>query len=71
LVVSLPKDALDNLGLAEGADVSVDVDEEKRQIVISPAKPPLAAAGVDEEFARQINQFIEQYRPVLEALAKE
>jgi putative addiction module antidote len=71
IVISLPKDALELLGIAEGSDVSVDLDREKRQIVISPAERPLAVAGVDEEFARLVAEFIEQYRPALDALAKE
>jgi putative addiction module antidote len=71
LVVSLPKDALDYLGLIEGEEVAVDLDREKRQIVITPVEKPLAIAGVDETFARQVAEFIEQYRPALEALAKE
>ena len=68
MVVSLPKDALDFLGLTEGAEVSVELDRERRQIVVAPLKRPLP--GVDETFARQVAEFIEQYRPALEALAK-
>jgi hypothetical protein len=52
-------------------EVAVDLDREKRQIVITPVEKPLAVAGVDENFARQVAEFIEQYRPALEALAKE
>jgi len=37
--------------------------------VISPIKRPLAE-GIDETFAKQIEEFIKEYRPVLEALAK-
>jgi len=70
VVISLPRDALDLLGISEGSDVSVDLDREKRQIVISPIEEPLAVAGVDGEFAHQVAEFIEQYRPALEALAK-
>jgi putative addiction module antidote len=70
-VISLPKDALELLGVSEGSDVSVDLDREKRQIVISPAEDSLAMAGVDEAFAQQVSEFIDQYRPALEALAKE
>ena len=40
------------------------------QIVIAPIETPLANAGVDETFARQVSEFIEQYRHVLEALAE-
>lgn len=70
VVVSLPKDALELLGISEGSDVSIDLDRQKRQIVISPVEEPLAVAGVDEEFARQVSEFIDQYRVALEALAK-
>jgi len=70
VVVSLPKDAIEYLNMEEGTEVNVEVDREKRQIVITPAEPPLAIAGVDPEFAHQITEFIEQYRPALEELAK-
>lgn len=70
VVVSLPKDALELLGISEGSDVSIDLDREKRQVVISPAEEPLAGAGVDEKFGQQVAEFIEQYRPALEALAR-
>ena len=70
MVISLPKDALDLLGISEGSDVSLDLDREKRQIVISPVEGPLAVAGVDETYARQVAAFIDQYRPALESLAK-
>ncbi len=69
VVISLPKDSLEYLGLAEGAEVSVDIDREKRQIVITPVDTPLAAVGVDEAFAQQVADFIQQYRSALEALA--
>jgi putative addiction module antidote len=70
VVISLPKDAMELLGISEGSDVSVDLDRDKRQIVISPAQDPLAIAGVDEAFAQQVSEFIDQYRPALDALAK-
>jgi antitoxin MazE len=64
LVISLPEDALEALGLADGMDVSVELDRKNQQILIRPARGDLS-----EEFARQANEFIEEYRPVLEALA--
>jgi antitoxin MazE len=71
LVISLPKDALELLDIAEGSDVSIDLDREKKQVVISPVEEePLAIAGVDKAFAQQIAEFIDRYRPALEALAK-
>lgn len=69
IVVSLPRDALEYLGLSEGEDVSVELDRENRQIVISPTEKPLATS-LDETFARQVAEFIEQYRPALEELSK-
>ena len=69
IVVSIPKDILDKLDLSEGEDVSVELDSQQRQILISPVEIPLAV-GVDETFARQVDEFIKEYRPALEALAK-
>jgi putative addiction module antidote len=70
MVVSLPKDVTDPLGVREGSDVSVELDREHGQIVIRPVAVPAAAAGVDEEFARQVSEFIAEYRPALESLAR-
>ncbi len=70
MVVSLPKDALEFLHLSDGAGVTVELDKTERKIVITPADPPLAANGVDEIFAQQVDAFIEQYRTALEELAK-
>jgi antitoxin MazE len=70
VVVSLPKDVIEYLNMREGTEVNVELDREKRQIVITPAEPPLAIPDVDPEFAQQITEFIEQYRPALDELAK-
>ena len=70
VVVSLPKDAIDYLQMGEGSEVNVELDREKRQIVITPAQTSLAITGVDRDFALQVAEFIEQYRPALEELAK-
>ena len=68
LVVSLPRETIRSLGLEEGSEVSVAVNEEEKQIIIEPI--PLELDGVDEEFAQQVADFISLYRPALEALAK-
>jgi putative addiction module antidote len=68
MVVSLPKDSLDFLGLAEGSEVSVELDRERRQVIIAPVDTSLP--GVDETFAQQVAEFIEEYRPALDALAR-
>ena len=69
LVVSLPKDLLESLGMQDGTDVSVELDRKNRQILIRPTELPLAG-DLSQEFARQGNEFIDQYRPALEALSK-
>jgi len=70
LVVSLPKDVLEPLGVRDGTDVSVELDQENRQILIRPTEQPLTK-DLSEEFARQVDEFLEEYRSVLEALAHE
>jgi antitoxin MazE len=69
IVVSLPKDVIEPLGVSEGTDVSVELDREKGQIVIRPVQSPITGA-IDAKFARQVAEFIEEYRPALEALSK-
>jgi len=68
MVVSLPKESLELLGLSEGSEVSIELDKERRRLIITPVATTLP--GVDADFARQVKEFIEQYRPALEALAK-
>ena len=46
------------------------MDRAQRRVIITPVEKPLEAAGVDEKFARQVNDFIEQYRTALEELTK-
>lgn len=70
IVISLPREALESLNLIEGADVALEVDRQNQQIIIKSAEVPLAVAGIDEDFARQVNTFIDRYRPALEELAK-
>jgi putative addiction module antidote len=68
LVVSLPRESVQALGLREGSEVSVELVPEQGEIVIRPAEPALAE--IDPAFARQVAEFIEQYRPALEALSR-
>ncbi len=70
LVVSLPKEVLDFLGVTEGGEVSIELDRENRKIIVQPKSLPLAIAGTDETYARQVAEFIEEYRPALKALSK-
>lgn len=68
IVVSIPKEMLDSLNMAEGAEVDVEFDELRKVITIAPTE--ITVRNVDETFARQIDEFILQYRPALEALAR-
>ncbi len=68
LVVTLPKDALDQLRMREGTEVEVQVNEEQGVLIISPAEGLLD--GVDDAFASQVDHFIEEYRTALEELAR-
>ena len=69
LVVSLLKDLLEPLGMTDGTEVSVELDRKNHQILIRPTEKSFAAS-LGEEFARQVSDFIEEYKPVLEALAQ-
>jgi putative addiction module antidote len=68
LVVSLPRESIDLLGLREGSELNVDVDMDENRIILSPSRS--VTAEIDPTFARQLDEFIAQYRPALEALAK-
>lgn len=68
LVVSLPKDSVELLGLHEGSELDVTVEAEQGRIVFSRITPEIE--GVDAAFARQLDDFIERYRPALLALAE-
>ena len=68
MVVSIPKNILEQLGISEGQEVAVELDKENAQIVIRPEMPVIS--GVDEQFAQQLDQFIDNYRSALEKLAE-
>jgi antitoxin MazE len=70
IVLSLPKEVLDELGIKDGENVNLELDREKRRVVITPVDKNRAIPGVNEEFARQVDEFIQQYRPALDELAK-
>jgi len=69
-VVSLPREALEYLDIHEGAEIEINLDRKNRRVILKPVEIPLAICGVDETFAHQVAEFIEQYRPALERLAK-
>ncbi len=68
--VSLPKEMLEKLHLSVGLDVDVELDEKGKRIIIEPKTARAAYETVDMEFASQVSDFIERYKPALKALAK-
>ncbi len=70
IVLSLPKEVLEGLGVKVGESMNLELDREQRRIILTPVEKPLSIAGVNEDFARQVDEFIQQYRPALEELAK-
>ncbi len=70
IVLSLPRETLDKLGLIEGDSVALELDQQNRRLILVPVEKELSDAGVNEEFARQVTRFIDRYRPALDELAK-
>lgn len=70
-VISLPKEMLDYLNWQKGTEVSVELDRENHRVLIQPIQTTISESGENELFAREVNAFIEQYRPALKALAQE
>jgi antitoxin MazE len=70
VVISLPRDALEYLDIHEGTEIEVSIDRENHQLIIKPVKMLPVISSVDEKFALQVAEFIEQYRPALKELAK-
>ena len=70
LVVSLPKDAIEELQMSEGTVVSVYYDRVTSKLIIEPIDPEREVEGINQEFAKQVSEFSEEYRPALDELAK-
>jgi len=65
--VTIPKKAMEKLGVRIGDNVNVDVDESARTLLIRPEK---GHSAKDMRVAKLTASFIERYRKDLEALAK-
>jgi antitoxin component of MazEF toxin-antitoxin module len=68
LAVVLPDEAVEQLNLGEGSQIDVAVDGKAGALHL--AHPDPATAGIDAEFARQLDAFMAHYRPALLALAR-
>jgi antitoxin MazE len=70
IVLSLPKEVLEGLGIRDGESVYLELDHERRRAIISPVEKSLAITGMDETFALQVDAFIQEYRSALAELAR-
>ncbi|NPV41125.1 MAG: AbrB/MazE/SpoVT family DNA-binding domain-containing protein [Anaerolineae bacterium] len=70
VVISLPREVLDSLGVKNGENVNLELDQKRHRLIVSPLKKDQAVKSLDEDFARQVNDFIEKYKPALDELAK-
>ena len=68
--VSLPKEVLEDLGMKDGESVNLELDHTQRRVIITRVEPSLAIAGVNEEFAREVDAFIQEYHSALEELSR-
>lgn len=68
--ISIPKDILKKLNLTTGVEVEVTLDEGTNRIIIEPSISSTTYKPIDAEFATQVKEFIDQYRPALKSLAK-
>lgn len=69
LVISLPQEYLEALGVEVGTELVLDLDRENQQVIIKPVQQPLENVEVTPDFAKQLDAFIEEYRPALDKLA--
>ena len=63
--VTIPKKSLSELGLKIGDTVVVEVDREKKRVLIEAS-----VKGGDKELLAWTKKFVARYRPALEALAR-
>jgi len=70
VVVSLPQEILDGLGLTIGESITLELDKGKKRAIITPVEKVLPTTDIDPEFTRQVTDFIMRYRSALEELAK-
>ena len=67
IAVELSKELRDALQMFVSSEVTIELNLGQGQIMMTHTTP--AAAGVDALFADQVADFLEEYRPALEALA--
>ena len=68
-MLPLSQDAIEFPGAEEGSEVHAQCDWGENRVIIQPTS--IIMKDIDETFARQVNEFIDEYRSALEALAKD
>lgn len=66
--VLIPKEILKKANLKTGDEVELSFEQKINKIIIKPVKA--YQEPIDLEFASQVKEFIEQYKPALKELAK-
>lgn len=66
--VTIPKDFLKKVRLKIGDQIMVETDQAMQTLSIRPKTAP-KRLPITPEFARWVEQFIEEYRPILDKLA--
>lgn len=67
IAVTIPKEYLNDLNLKEGSQV--EVKKQGQELIVTP-KVKTAMAGVDQKFAKMVDEFINGHEDVLQELSK-
>lgn len=69
--VTIPRELLQKVGLMAGDRIEVTLTKKPVKIQITPRKKLLhRSSGITPSFVKSVDEFIRQYRYVLEELAK-
>lgn len=70
VVVSIPKEYLEDLKLKEGSEVILYRDEVEEKITITPKGQKEISSAITPKFLKWLESFNKEYGPALNALAK-
>lgn len=66
VVITIPKEYLKELNLRDGSQVIVEKNED--QLIVTP-KRKIVSQGVDQKFAKMVDEFINEHEDVLQELS--
>lgn len=66
VVITIPKEYLKELNLRDGSQVIVEKKED--QLIVTP-KRKIVSSGVDQKFAKMVDEFINDHEDVLQELS--